>query len=275
MKTLFISDLDGTLLNGNEKLSQYTVNTINELVEKGMNFSYATARSFVSASTVTHGLKIKTPVIIFNGTFIIDPLTGKRLESFYFSESEIEYIKNILVKYSVNPLVYSEINNEERVSWIESAENQGIKNYKARRRGDKRLRPVDNPNKQYQGNVFYYMCIGGKAELQKIYNHFTDYGKFTCTFQKDIYDDYYICEIYSREASKGNAVIKLKEMLKCGRIVSFGDAVNDIPMFAVSDECYAVENAVPELKKTATGTIRSNEENGVAFWLEENYRKYE
>ncbi len=53
-------------------------------------------------------------------------------------------------------------------------------------------------------------------------------------------------------------------------MVSFGDAVNDIPMFQISDECYAVSNAVEALSKLATDVIGSNEEDGVAKWLEEH-----
>ena len=36
--------------------------------------------------------------------------------------------------------------------------------------------------------------------------------------------------------------------VECDRIVSFGDSLNDISMFRISDECYAVENAAPALK---------------------------
>jgi hydroxymethylpyrimidine pyrophosphatase-like HAD family hydrolase len=70
-----------------------------------------------------------------------------------------------------------------------------------------------------------------------------------------------------QSATKANAIEKLKVITKCDRIVSFGDAINDIPLFSVSDECYAVENAVEELKNIATAVIRSNEEDGVAYWL--------
>ena len=38
-------------------------------------------------------------------------------------------------------------------------------------------------------------------------------------------------------------------------------------MFRISDECYAVENAVEELKKMATAVIESNNNDGVAKWL--------
>ena len=52
MKTLYISDLDGTLLRSSETTSDYTNKTINRLTEQGMIFSYATARSFVTAKKV-------------------------------------------------------------------------------------------------------------------------------------------------------------------------------------------------------------------------------
>lgn len=52
--------------------------------------------------------------------------------------------------------------------------------------------------------------------------------------------------------NKASAVLKLKELLGCGRIVSFGDGINDIPMFKISDERYAVKNAAAELKAIAT-----------------------
>jgi hydroxymethylpyrimidine pyrophosphatase-like HAD family hydrolase len=74
-----------------------------------------------------------------------------------------------------------------------------------------------------------------------------------------------------RKATKANAIQQLKELWQCDKVISFGDAKNDLPMFAISDECYAVENAVPELKCKATGIIDCNEEDGVAKWLQNNY----
>ena len=43
MKTLYVSDLDGTLLNSSQTTSEYTNNVINALADKGVLFSYATA----------------------------------------------------------------------------------------------------------------------------------------------------------------------------------------------------------------------------------------
>ena len=72
MKTLYVSDLDGTLLNSQQQTSTYTNQTIEKLVDQGMLFSYATARSYYSAKPSTKGLSAKIPLILYNGAFIID-----------------------------------------------------------------------------------------------------------------------------------------------------------------------------------------------------------
>ncbi len=52
MQTLYVTDLVGTLLNSSDQISQFSIETINGLVAKGMQFAYATARSLLSASEV-------------------------------------------------------------------------------------------------------------------------------------------------------------------------------------------------------------------------------
>ena len=71
-------------------------------------------------------------------------------------------------------------------------------------------------------------------------------------------------------ASKSNAIRQLKAHLGCERLVVFGDGKNDIDMFQLADESYAVENAAPELKAVATGVIGSNNDDAVAKWLLKN-----
>jgi len=78
-KTLFLSDLDGTLLTPEAKLSPFTADTVNRFVEDGGFFSYATARSGESAQTVTQGLRVRLPVITHNGAYIVDRDTNETL----------------------------------------------------------------------------------------------------------------------------------------------------------------------------------------------------
>ena len=89
-------------------------------------------------------------------------------------------------------------------------------------------------------------------------------------YQKDIYSGAQWCEILPKDATKANAALQLKAMLGCDKMVVFGDNLNDLSMFQVADERYAVANAVQELKDIANGVIESNDDDGVARWLEAN-----
>jgi len=74
-------------------------------------------------------------------------------------------------------------------------------------------------------------------------------------------------------ASKSNAIKQLKELLECDRLVVFGDGKNDIDMFELADESYAVENAHEDLKRYATEVIGANDDDAVAKWLAANVRQ--
>ena len=272
MKILYVTDLDGTLLNNSGKLSEYSIKTINELIKNGMCFSYATARSLVSASSVTNGLVTNFPVITKNGTFIENAYTKDRLYSLNFSEEEKLFLMNTLEKYSIYPIVYAIINGNEKKSWIKDKENDGIKDKFKSRNDDPRYRPVNTINDLFCGEIYYINCIGTKDILINVYNVFLETNKFSCLLQKEYYTEHYWFEILPKNATKGNTILALKELLRCNKIITFGDGLNDIPMFKISDESYAVENAEQELKNYATGIIESNENNGVARWLVKNYR---
>lgn len=270
LKTLYVTDLDGTLLNSNDRISQYSIQTINGLVAKGMQFTYATARSLVSASVVAKGLSTTIPVIAYNGAMIIHPDTGEVIDSLSFTEEEAGYVSGILKKNGGNPLVYAYVDGVERVSYVKGRENDGIRHYLDVRKGDRRFRPLADETCLYQGDIFYFTCIADREELLPLYELFVQDERFRVTLQQELYRPEYFLEIMPKKASKAEAIRRLKEIWHCDKVVSFGDAVNDLPMFEVSDECYAVANAVPELKARATAVIASNDEDGVAKWLEEH-----
>ena len=274
-RVLYVSDLDGTLLNRQDRISPFSIRTINGLVEEGMLFTYATARSLVSASKVTEGLSTRIPVIAYNGAFIFQPSTGEILSKEEFTDDERARVRAVLEQHGISPLVYSFIDGIEKVSWIPEHENDGIRRYLSMRPGDRRFRPVTDNRMLYEGDPFYYTCIGEKEELQPVNEVFSGDSRYRCTMQQELYRPEYWCEIMPALATKANAVRKLKDLWGCTRVISFGDAVNDIPMFEISDECYAVANAVDELKAAATGIIESNEDDGVARWLISTWRNGE
>ena len=84
-RTLYVSDLDGTLLLPSQVVSDFTANTINKLTADGILFSYATARSLETSSKATAGITAKLPVITNNGVFIKDNISGENIHSNYFT----------------------------------------------------------------------------------------------------------------------------------------------------------------------------------------------
>lgn len=265
-KTLYVSDLDGTLLNGEARTSDFTNRTINDLVARGMVFSYATARSFYSSSKVAAGLNAAFPVILYNGAIMLDNASGERLTVNCFRPEEADDVRSRLTAANVSPIAYAFVDGRERFSVWPEATSEGVMNFCETRRGDVRTRIVHSESELYAGEPFYFTCIG--EGLEPLYEAMKD--RYRCVFQIDLYDQLPWLEIMPKAATKARAALHLKQLLGCDRIVAFGDGKNDIDLFEIADEAYAVANAAPELKAIATAVIGSNEDDGVAKWLLEH-----
>ena len=110
--------------------------------------------------------------------------------------------------------------------------------------------------------------IAPKNELQPLYERVKQIEGINCVFQQDKYRTEYWLELCPKNATKASAIQKVKQLCGCQRVIVFGDSANDISMFQMADEAYAVQNAIDELKEIATGIIESNNTDGVAKWLE-------
>lgn len=269
MNTLYISDLDGTLLDNTPKTSEYTNHVINDLLSKGMIFSFATARSYTTAKKVTVGLNMKYPAVVHNGTFIVDK-DGKIIAKNTFSKKESNSIIDTLLENGVAPVVYSLIDSKEQFSYIREKLNRETLNFLSTREDDPRNREVFCSDRLYDGEIYYFTLIGDEDKTKPLYDYYKD--KFQCFFQQDIYSNDYWLEILPKGATKANAVKQLAELLECEHIVAFGDGVNDVDMFKLADECYAVENATNILKQVATKTIDKNTANGVVKHILKIYK---
>lgn len=86
MKVLYVSDLDGTLITRNERISEYSLGILNALIGRGLLFTYATARSLDSAERAVAGLKHTLPVVIYNGALILDPVFPRAFVFRFFRE---------------------------------------------------------------------------------------------------------------------------------------------------------------------------------------------
>lgn len=268
MKTLYVSDLDGTLLRGDQTLSPFTAETVNELVRRGMLFSYATARSHYTAGPITASLMQSLPVIVYNGTFILENGTQKQLWSNAFTAEEAYRILRQCMDGGVFPFTYAFIGGEEHFSYSTAHASADMQEFLAMRRDDVRKRPT-TPMGMFDGEIFHFTAMDTAEKLFPLYEKLKD--EFGCHYGNDLYSGKPWLEIHPKGATKANAILALKRILGCDKIVCFGDGKNDISMFEIADECYAVANAAPELKTKATATIGTNESDAVAKWLAENY----
>ena len=269
MKILYVSDLDGTLLRSDETTSEYTNSVINRLVDKGMIFSYATARSLITAKKATKGIDAQIPLIVYNGTFVMDNRTGKILIANYFDGSVLGVLDDLFAN-GVYPIVYAYIDGKEKFSFSPELCTKGMKLFLDTRKGDIRTRVAESPQDMKEGDIFYITCIDEPEKLQPLYEKYKD--KYHCVYHTDIYTKEQWLEIMPLEASKSNAIKQLKAMLGCEKVVVFGDGKNDMDMFQFADEGYAVANACNDLKLLATDVILSNDEDGVAKYLQSHYR---
>lgn len=269
--TLYLSDLDGTLLRSDQTLSAYTCAAIDRLVSAGVHFSYATARSIETASKVTRGIRVALPVIVQNGTFIVDSATKKPLWSAKFTPQEAETIFEAFLQRGLFPITYAVIDGRNRFSYLRDRCTGPQWEFLLTRIGgsDRRAREIFSEEDALDGDLHYFACIsddeGALLSVKKALE-----GGFRCIFSRDIYTGVPWLEVMPKSASKAAAARRLQKMLGCNKLVCFGDAVNDLPMFELADERYAVANAAPELKAIATEVIGGNDEDAVAGWLEKN-----
>lgn len=269
-KTLYVSDLDGTLLRSDQTLSPFTVEAIRSLCAQGMIFSFATARSFPTAMKVTPEIAPKIPVIVKNGAHIMETGTGRRLHSEFFSEEESRRVLALLESYDLCPIVYLFEDDGEINRFCPDRLSEGNRQMLAQNGIDPRYRPCGY-EELIDGDVFYFRCVSTDDSLRPVHDALVREGFRTLLFC-DMYSDSWWLEVMPQRAAKADGILRLKEMLGCDRIVCFGDGSNDMTMFRIADECYAMENADDELKAIATGVIGSNNDDGVAKWLLANYK---
>lgn len=266
MRTLYLADLDGTLLNPDQRVSEPSARLLNALIGRGCLLSYATARSLETSRAVTASIRFQSPVIVHNGAVTADPVLMRPLTVERFSEGEKGELLSAFLGHGLVPITYSFIGAKNRFSYIWERSGAVQRSFILTRTGSaagsERARKVYSPKELLSGDVFYFACLGEKEALAPVYEALQ--AKYRCFFAPDIYLKAQWLEIVKRGVSKAAAALALKERLGAERLVVFGDAENDIPLFEIADERYAVQNAVPALKQMATQVIGSNSTDAVA-----------
>lgn len=271
MPTLYVTDLDGTLLGPDGRPTAATVSTVNRLVgERGLQLTYATARSFRSASTATAGLHLRLPVAVYGGAFLVDPGSGDLISSRIFDDAVTTDLLRLCRDHRTPPLVYTLTGRTEQVSWVAPEVTPGISSYVADREPDPRFAPVTSWSELPTRGCFYLSVIGSRAAVEPFAAAVAaGHGEaVTLNVQDDTYHrEQTWCEVTPLGADKATAALDLRAAAGADRLVVFGDNVNDLRMFAVADHALAVADARPEVRAAADEVIGRSDDDAVARWL--------
>ncbi len=272
MRTLYLSDLDGTLLNSQAVLSSESCRMLNDLIDKGMLFSVATARTAATVLDIFKDVKLNLPLILMNGVVLYDFKEERNLLCHSIDNETAAEILELFEKQGKSPMLYFQ---EEGFLRIEHSDltNAHQMNYVNQRHDLKRKKFLYRQSLELtgSGNLIYIVTLDYPEQIKGIYDSIVMADKVTCTFYEDNYTDCYFLECMNKKATKASAAVELKKILSVDRIVAFGDNLNDIPLFELADEAYAVANACQELKDIADGVIGSNDDDAVARFLTEIY----
>ena len=269
-RILYISDLDGTLLNQDKEVSKYTNAVINAFIERGGHFSVATARTAASASKILSGVRINVPAVLMNGAVIYDFQQERYIKTEIISTETSHHILDILKTHGTTGFMYS-ICGEGLITYYENLDAKALKDFH-----DERVRKYYKTFEQVcsfkdklgRDSVIYFTLIDEYENLLGVQNSLKEHSDVDFILYRDIYEEkLWNLEIFNANASKYNAVMYLREQGEYSHVVGFGDNYNDIQLSKACDEFYAVSNSVNELKSLATAVIGSNTADGVAAYL--------
>jgi len=274
-KTLYVSDLDGTLLNNNAMLNEKTINILNDLIDKGVYFTIATARSIASVKFILKDLHLNLPIILMNGVCIFDPVNQKYVNIEAFSKEDIRILMSLINENQLKGFMYA-IKDEKLATYYEELSNSALKHFHDERvqRYNKPFTQVERFSSLSGEPIIYFILMDHKKKLEHIYRTVKTFPDINSIFYKDNYEkDMWYLEIFPKNASKYHAVQFLRQYLSVDYVIGFGDNQNDISLFEACDKGYAVSNAIDDLKRRADGIIGKNTEDGVALWIKYNFLK--
>lgn len=273
---LFVSDLDGTLLNKDQIISDYSKRELNRLINTGVNFAIATARSPATVSEILDGINIKTPVVLMNGVIIYDIENKKYINVKEIDKDSVKEVIKILEEYNKTFFLYGikddylwvyhkDFTYDFEREYYEERCNKPLKSFK---KVESYLDVLED--NQIVNFVFFE---NNEAIAKELFDKIMNVQGVTGNCYKDIYNEgAYFLDVYNKDASKANGIKFLADYVDHSKVITFGDGENDVPMFEIADECYALENASEELKSIATKVIGNNNEDAVVKFLSERLK---
>lgn len=263
-RTLYVSDLDGTLLLPDGTLGERTIEVINDRIADGALFTIATARSYHSARRVTGPLRLRLPVITYGGAAVIDPVTHAWRTSSTMPRASVRMLLAAFAARNLQPVLYVLRDGVDRFCWLDRDVSAEVAEFVGQPPRSPRAMPAHSWDDVDLAAVFYITVIGRERDFAGLA---PVPGCHAVLGHDEGNPDRCYLEFTAGHATKGRGVAELKRELGASRVVVFGDDYSDLSMFAMADESYATANAVDGVQRNATAVIGSNANQAVAEWL--------
>ena len=268
LNTWYVTDLDGTLLDAQGRVSPVTASLLRPLVDRGLQLTVATARTPATVVELVRPLGLRGPAVLMSGALLYDLGQKKVLSTRGFSPSSQTALAALLESTDQDALVYC-ADGDRLTVFHRPPRGDYARSFIAQRNTSpyKRFVPVEHYGRAMADSrcLLALFCLPGPApELVRALEKLPEVH---CVCYADEYGRGVTVEVCPAGCHKGAGVDQLRRITGADRIVAFGDNVNDLPLFTAADESWAVANAAPQVRRAATGTIGSNREDGVARWL--------
>jgi len=257
MKYIIAIDSDGTLRKTDGTISEVTKESIKKQIEKNNIVVICTARPRYHALKISKEAGTSDFLISSNGSEIYDFNKNKLVWASYVDKEDCRKLyqyakqKNIRIMFVVENTEYVTqfIRNEEQI-----------------------LLNDENIDAILEKNVKQVMIIDKEKEKIEIFKNFImNVYKLNISDSSNENKEEFWFSIVGNGASKGTALLKLAEYLNISKdnIIAIGNDDNDISMFEVAKISSAVSNGTKNLLEKANFIIKSNDEDGVAIFLNE------
>lgn len=286
-RTLYVSDLDGTLLDSQSKVSPASAALLNRAVGEGALFTIATARTPATVDSLMAGVKLRLPAVVMTGAalwhqatrslsdFVTIPPDAARRVLDAFKAGGVPGFVYFFRKDKIEILHWGPLNEAERL-FMEERSKSFYKKFLVPPSGNSEFPEHLDPHLYpHLDDVALFYSMQPTELSRSVYECIRDEAQCNVLFYHDIFGpETAVLEVFARKASKAEAVKRLAAQCGATRIVAFGDNINDLPMLEIADVAVAVENAVPEVKERASVVIGPNTDNSVAAYILSDFKAH-
>ena len=275
MKTLYVSDMDGTLLGPDSLVSPTSAAIISDLTRRGALITVATARTAATVVPLLEATLTTPPAIVMTGVAYWDREKAAYDSVHFISETERRNVADVCRRFGLHPFVYVMEHDNFLKVYHDGDIFSDLEEKFYRERAHLRLKrfylhsrvPDDSHTVLWYAMGDQNVIFAAAAELR-------GHSDLSLSCYNDIFDRSKAhLEIFAPGVSKASAIDALKVRMGVDRVVVFGDNLNDLPMMKVADCAVAVGNAFDEVKEAADKVIGPNYDDAVARFILEDFDK--